>query len=189
MAERFFNTTGPVFPAKHYSIPPLERFDLDEILRLIHRERYFVLHAPRQTGKTSALLALRDLLNEGGTYRCVYANVEAGQTARGDVAAGMRTVLAELSERALVALGDGFLDETWERTLDRAGPHGALRHALGRWSLNDPRPLVLLIDEIDTLVGDTLISVLRQLRVGYDMRPAAFPQSGSGNMKRDPVAT
>ena len=177
MVERFFNTTGPVFPARHYSIPPLGRLDLDEVLRLIRDERYFVLHAPRQTGKTSALLALRDLLNERGAYRCVYTNVETGQTARGDVAAGMRTVLAELSERALVSLGDGFLDGTWERTLDRAGPHGALRHALGRWSLNDPKPLVLLIDEIDTLVGDTLISVLRQLRAGYDMRPAAFPQS------------
>ena len=177
MAERFFNTTGPVFPARHYSIPPLERLDLDEVLRLIRDERYFVLHAPRQTGKTSALLALRDLLNEGGEHRCVYANVETAQTARGDVAAGMRTVLAGISERALVALGDGFLDETWERTLDRAGPHGALHQALGRWSLNDPRPLVLLLDEIDALVGDTLISVLRQLRAGYDMRPAGFPQS------------
>ena len=177
MAERFFNTSGPVFPARHYSIPPLERFDLDEVLRLIRDERYFVLHAPRQTGKTSALLALRDLLNEGGAHRCVYANVETGQTARGDVAAGMRTVLAGISEEALIALGDDFLDETWERTLDRAGPHGALRQALGRWSLNDPRPLVLLIDEIDALVGDTLISVLRQLRAGYANRPAAFPQS------------
>ena len=177
MTERFFNTSGPVVPAKHYSIPPLERFDLDEILRLIRDERYFVVHAPRQTGKTSALLALRDLLNEGGAYRCVYTNVEPGQTARGDVAAGMRTVLAEISERALVTLDDGFLDETWEGTLDRAGPHSALRQALGRWSLNGPKPLVLLIDEIDALVGDTLISVLRQLRAGYDMRPAAFPQS------------
>ena len=177
MVERFFNTSGPVVAEDHYCIPPLGRLDLDEILRLIDAKRYFVLHAPRQTGKTSALLALRDLLNERGACRCVYTNVETGQTARGDVAAGIRTVLAEISERALVALGDGFLDETWERTLDRAGPHGALRQALGRWSLNDPRPLVLLIDEIDTLVGDTLISVLRQLRAGYDMRPAAFPQS------------
>ena len=177
MAERFFNTTGPVVPEDHYSIPPLERLDLDEVLRLIGAKRYFVLHAPRQTGKTSALLALRDLLNEGGAHRCVYANVETGQTARGDVAAGMRTVLAELSEEALIALGDGFLDETWERTLARAGPHGALRQALRRWCLNDPKPLVLLIDEIDALVGDTLISVLRQLRTGYANRPAAFPQS------------
>ena len=177
MGEHFFNTSGPVVPEDHYCIPPLQRLDLDEVLRLIRQQRYFVLHAPRQTGKTSALLALRDLLNEGGEHRCVYANVETAQTARGDVGAGVRAILAEISERALVALGDGFLDETWERTLTRAGPHGALRQALGRWSLNDPKPLVLLLDEIDALVGDTLISALRQLRAGYDMRPAAFPQS------------
>ena len=36
---------------------------------------------------------------------------------------------------------------------------------------------MLLIDEIDSLVGDTLISVLRQLRAGYDRRPAEFPHS------------
>ena len=177
MAERFFNTSGPVVPEDHYCIPPLQRLDLDEVLRLVRQRRYFVLHAPRQTGKTSALLALRDLLNEGGEHRCVYANVETAQTAWGDVAAGMRTILAEISERALVAQGDGFLDETWERTLARAGPHGALRQALDRWSLNDPKPLVLLLDEIDALVGDTLISALRQLRAGYANRPAAFPQS------------
>ena len=41
----------------------------------------------------------------------------------------------------------------------------------------DPRPLVLLIDEIDALVGDTLLSVLRQLRAGYVRRPKSFPQS------------
>ena len=156
MAERFFNTSGPVVRADHYCIPPLERFDLDEVLRLIRDKRYFVLHAPRQTGKTSALLALRDLLNEGKEYRCVYANVETAQTARGDVGAGIRTVLAEISEQALVAPGDDFLDGMWESALARAGPHGALRLALGRWTQNDVRPLVLFLDEIDALVGDTL---------------------------------
>ena len=62
---RFFNTAGPVVAGKHYCIPPLERLDLRDVLDLIRTERYFVLHAPRQTGKTSALLALRDLLNSG----------------------------------------------------------------------------------------------------------------------------
>ena len=38
-------------------------------------------------------------------------------------------------------------------------------------------PLVLLIDEIDTLIGDTLIAVLRQLRAGYPHRPLRFPHS------------
>ena len=50
---RFFNTAGPIKPARHYSIPPLERLDLNAVLALIRDEKYFVLHAPRQTGKTS----------------------------------------------------------------------------------------------------------------------------------------
>ena len=44
---RFFNTAGPVKPADHYCIPPLERFDLDEVLALVRMKKYFVLHAPR----------------------------------------------------------------------------------------------------------------------------------------------
>ena len=81
---RFFNTSGPVVAADHYCVPPLERIDLSGVLALIGDKRYFVLHAPHQTGKTSALLALRDLLNRGGhgRYRCVYVNVEAGQAGR-----------------------------------------------------------------------------------------------------------
>ncbi len=180
MAERFFNTTGPVVPAKHYSIPPLERLDLAEVLRLIHDERYFVLHAPRQTGKTSALLALRNLLNERREHRCLYANVEPAQTARGDVAAGMEAILAELRIRARITFPGspgGKLEDAARGALGDAGAHAALRETLVRWSTADPKPLVLLIDEIDALVGDTLISVLRQLRAGYDMRPAAYPQS------------
>ena len=41
-----------------------------------------------------------------------------------------------------------------------------------------PHLLVLLVDEIDALVGDTLISVLRQLRSRYESRPASYSQSG-----------
>ena len=44
---------GPVRPDDHYAIPPLDRMDVDELLTLIRAKRYFVLHAPRQTGKTS----------------------------------------------------------------------------------------------------------------------------------------
>ena len=85
---RFFNTEGPVRAEDHYAIPPLKRDSINEILNLIRDKRYFVLHAPRQTGKTSALIALRDLLNggEGGSgFRCVDVNVEVGQVARDDV--------------------------------------------------------------------------------------------------------
>ena len=177
-AMRSFNTAGPVKPDKHYSIPPLERFDLDEVLRLIRNEKYFVLHAPRQTGKTSALLALRDLLNSGeaGNFRCVEVNVEVAQVARDDTAEGMRAILSILSSRAQL-LGDGFLRTAWPDILATSGPNDALRDALTQWCMANPTPLVLLIDEIDSLVGDTLLSVLRQLRAGYQLRPEGFPQS------------
>ena len=173
---RFFNTTGPVVADDHYCIPPLDRLDPDELLRLVRDKRYFVLHAPRQTGKTSALLALRDRLNADG-YRCVYANVEGAQTAREDVARAMRAVLGQVAFRAQTTLGDDFLDDLWPDVLAKYGPDQALGVALSRWAAADAKPLVLLIDEIDTLIGDSLLAVLRQLRTGYEQRPRSFPQS------------
>ena len=60
------------------------------------------MYGPRQTGKTSALLALRDLLNSGaaGDYRCVYVNVEAAQAVREDVGRAMRVIVGRLASRA-----------------------------------------------------------------------------------------
>ena len=175
---RFFNTEGPVRPGKHYAIQPLDRVNVDEFLDLIRAERYFVLHAPRQTGKTSALIALRDLLNSGevGSFRCVDVNVEVGQVARDDTERGLRAILSNLAESALL-LGDDYPDSVWPNVLAKAGPESALNVLLARWCRADPTPLVLLVDEIDSLVGDTLLSVLRQLRAGYQKRPDAFPQS------------
>jgi len=68
---RFFNTAGPVNCKDHYCLEPLDRFDLSEISSLIEQKKYFVLHAPRQTGKTTCLLALMKHLNAIGKYRCL----------------------------------------------------------------------------------------------------------------------
>ena len=174
---RKFNTEGPIIAEDHYHVPPLERIDLDEILELIRDKRSFVMHAPRQTGKTSALLALRDLLNSGaaGDFRCVYVNVEAAQAMRENVEPAMRVILGEVASRAR-SVGDDFLYDVFPDILARFGP-GALAEALTRWCEAVPIPVVLLVDEIDTLIGDTLISVLRQMRARYDRRPAGCPQS------------
>ena len=175
---RFFNTEGPVRPDDHYAIPPLDRMGVDELLALIRAKRYFVLHAPRQTGKTSALIALRDLLNSGdvGNFRCVDVNVEVGQVARDDTARGIRSILSSLAASARL-LGDDFPRRVWLDILQQSGPDDALKDLLIEWCVANPVPLVLLVDEIDSLVGDTLLSVLRQLRAGYQQRPEGFPQS------------
>ena len=176
---RFFNTAGPIIAERHYCIPPLDRIDLEEVLGFIRDWKYCILHAPRQSGKTSALLALQEFLNGGaaGDFRCVYVNVESGQAGREDTHRAMRAILAALAMRAKKSLGDPFVADVKSEVLEESGPDGALLQVLHLWARSDPRPLVLLVDEIDALVGDTLISVLRQLRSGYDLRPTDFPQS------------
>ena len=181
---RFFNRMGPVEADQHYLIPPLERVNLAEVLTFVRQRAYFVLHAPRQTGKTSMLLALRDLLNGGseGGYRCVYASLEAGRTAPGDPASSTREtvipqILSALRREARDTLGDASVAELSAEALRVAPPGDALTEMLGLWAAADRRPLVLLLDEVDTLTGDGLLSVLSQLRAGYPKRPRRFPQS------------
>ena len=173
---RQFNTTGPLCPDEHYAIPPLDRSGLGDLLELIQRKQYFALRAPPQSGKTSVLTALRDHLNSGaaGDIRCVYVNV-GSQIAHDDTPPDIRTVLASIAEDAR-ALGDDF-PKTWSDTLEKAGPDVALLHVISDWCRANPTPLVLLLDNVDVLVGDTLLSVLLQLRTGHVHRPTDFPQS------------
>jgi len=171
-----FNTTGPIKPDKHYHIPALSRWDADEIYRLIEAEGYFVLHAPRQTGKTTCLLALMEKLNKESNYTALYVNVEPAQAARGRVEAGVPTVIQEIVEAAAFYLGERRLG-SWAEEALKQSPYSALQRLLSQWCRENDRPIVLLLDEVDTLVGDTLISVLRQIRAGYPKRPNGFPQT------------
>ena len=174
---RFFNTEGPVRSDLHYLLPPLRRWNLDEVLGLIDQEKYFLLHAPRQTGKTSCLLALMDHLNREGRYRALYANIEAAQAAREDVERAMATICSVLGRMARLYLGDGRLVDWYREVGAQVPADDRLAQLLEFWAEADPRPAVLLLDEVDALIGDTLISLLRQLRAGYNQRPAAFPSS------------
>ncbi len=161
----------------HYCLPLLHRFDLDEVMRLIAQHRYFVLHAPRQTGKTSSLLALQDYLNETEEYRALYVNVEGAQAAREDVELGITSVVQTIARQAYYTLQDDAARSLAEKILARHFATAALESFLAAWCESQAKPTILLIDEIDSLVGDTLIAVLRQLRSGYAQRPQRFPQS------------
>ena len=178
LPPKFFNTAGPIQPDIHYNVDSLTRINLDEILGLIHQRKYFVLHAPRQTGKTSCLLALRDYLNRQGQYICVYANVEAGQAARNDVKEVVETTASAIAYRTEMVLKSRMPRELLQQLKkENVSPGSFLTDYIRAlcWAL--PKPLVLFIDEIDALVGDSLVSVLRQIRAGYDQRPESFPQS------------
>jgi hypothetical protein len=174
---RFFTTEGPIRPDDHYSLPPLQRWDLAEILTLIDQKKYFLLHAPRQTGKTSCLLALADYLNREGRYRAVYANLEPAQAYREQVDPGMAVVVEQISRGARDQLGDAAAAALGQEVIAAATGGTRVEEFLTQWCERSAQPLVLLLDEVDALVGDTLISLLRQLRAGYPKRPTQFPNT------------
>ena len=174
---KHFCTAGPIIESDNYFIPSLSRINIQDVAQLILQKKYFVLHAPRQTGKTTLLLALRDYINASGNFYCVYANVEAGQAARNDVNFAIKAVVSAISNRASDLFDDDYPTRLGLEIINSGNISDALNTFLSRYCKYLDKPLILLIDEIDALIGDSLIAVLRQIRAGYDGRPATFPQS------------
>jgi hypothetical protein len=108
--EKHFNTAGPSKAHLHYQIDPLSRVDRAALLSLVRQERYLVLHAPRQTGKTTCLLALRDELNAGSEFHAVYANIEAAQAFRSQVEPAMDAILDAVGVMLERVLGPGLIE-------------------------------------------------------------------------------
>ncbi len=155
-------------------LPPEDR--VSEIPPLIEEEGYFVVHAPRQTGKTTSLRNLARSLTAEGSYAAVLTSCKVGESAKKDVDLGIQAIIDRLEEEARRQLSTELRPEPAERHADVVGAVRLARY-LGRWSERCPRPLVVFFDELDALVDETLLSVLDQLHAGYDNRPEHFPHS------------
>lgn len=169
---RRFNIAGPCEPDRHYMIPAARR--LPEGPDLVEQGAYFVVHAPRQTGKTTAVRALARTLAASGKYAAVYLSCEGGSIAGDDYEAVQRSILdsaRSAAERQLPA--ELQPPDPWPAAV----PEGLLSRGLEAWSTGCPLPVVLVLDEIDSLRGKGLVSVLRQLRAGFPERPRYFPWS------------
>lgn len=170
-----FNIAGPCIPGEHYMLPPERR--LKRVRQLIDGHKYFTLHAGRQTGKTTSLMWLEAHLNASGRWRAIWVDL---QTAREepDLAIAMPAIL-ELIDRALrLHHGELARPRPDEIAAMLAAPTTALVDYLARLTALDERPLAILFDEVDGLVGPAMVSFLTQLRHGYIARSqAAFPAS------------
>jgi len=161
----------------HFCVSPIKRLDTAKVWQLILQKKYFLICGPKQCGKTSYLLALASLVNRNGQAKCLYFNVESLRGVQENLEESMRSILFEISSRARDTFGDDFLEDMVPHILEKRGPYQALNELLTQWSKRSDKPIVLLVDEIDTLQGPILTSVLSQIRAGYDKRPAHFPQS------------
>ncbi|MCY1082902.1 ATP-binding protein [Archangium lansingense] len=168
---RRFNTAGPCRPDWHYMIPAERR--LPEAPSLVNQMGYFVVHAPRQTGKTTALRALAERLTASGHFAALHVSCETGEAAGDDFGEAQRAILSQLRQNSEFFLPAELRPPPFPDAPDST----LLGTALTAWARACPRPLVLFFDEIDALRGQSLISVLRQLRSGFPNRPDFFPAS------------
>jgi hypothetical protein len=152
-------------------IPALRR--LPQAPGLVDQLGYFVVHAPRQTGKTTTLAALANEMTAAGRYAALHFSCELGRAAGDDYGAAQRGILHRIQRRAAVALPPDLQPPPWPEVPDE----NLLGDAMAAWARACPRPLVLFFDEIDALRGQSLISVLSQLRDGFSERPEGFPAS------------
>jgi hypothetical protein len=169
--SRWFNTAGPCQSEINYMLSPSQR--LPNLLRLISQRNYFVIHAPRQIGKTTAMMRLAEELTQSGQYAAVVVSVEVGSPFSDDPGQAELAILGAWRDTIAIRLPQQLRPPTW--VYAEAGQR--IRANLQAWAQVCPLPLVVLIDEIDSLQNQALISFLRQLRDGYPNRPQNFPMS------------
>ncbi len=168
---RHFNVAGPCNPEIHYMLSPLTR--IPQVMDLVEQQAYFVIHAPRQIGKTTAMMAIAQELTKSGRYVAVLVSVEEADAFPDDIGAAEAAIRRSWYENAT----DRLPPDLAPTLAERVEPGQGIRSSLRNWAKTASRPLVIFIDEIDTLQDQVLISVLRQIRSGYANRPQAFPHS------------
>jgi len=169
--KKFFNTTGPCDPERHYMLPPKERLIGADLERYLEHQLYWVLHAPRQTGKTTFLQSWMREINAGSTAVACYVSVERAQGIADSDKAMPNICQAVRSFATSEGLGVPSIPSVVAESM--------LSSQLEEWSrIVAPKPLVLLFDEVDVLEGPAMVSFLRQLRSGFASRGVGkFPVS------------
>ena len=180
---REFNTAGPMVASDHYLVPPLSRVDPRRTARARAAQAVLLraaraapdgedVHPAGPAGSAEREAASTPACTR--TSRWVRRRGRTSPTPCAPCSASSRG-------RAYRTLGDRTLDEIFPGALERVGPNAALTEALALWAAAAPKPLVLLIDEIDSLdrrhAAGRAAAVARGVRRTSERLPA----------QRDPV--
>ncbi len=175
---KFFNTTGPCNPAKHYMLPATAR--LPDVMRLVEGEQYFAIHAARQSGKTTLMKGLVRDINASGERIALYFTVESVMAYPDPhdgifkIVEGMR---ADLMEHPLFRDLVRDPESAVPRLLPQP-PDLGVKLFLSMLAQMAGKPLVVFFDEVDGLSEGTVVTFLQELRNGYITRDdIPFPSS------------
>jgi type II secretory pathway predicted ATPase ExeA len=140
---------------------------LHGVEELIAMKQYFVIHAARQSGKTTYLQDLSQRLHAEGKYYALYCSLENIQgiidpeKAIPEIVRNIKNILrfSNIPHKAEFA-----------QEADYANFSGVLNTELTLFCMLLDKPLVIFFDEADCLSEGTMIAFLRQLRDGYNRR-------------------
>ncbi len=164
MPQKDFNIAGPCHQSKHYMLDPLRDIGKD-LVRLIDREYYFIIHAARQSGKTTLLWNLVDKIEAEGKYYALYCSLEGVQgiaEPKEGIPAIVKTIKSAITNIGLPA--------DFAKNADYGDYSNVLKNSFVEYCRNLDKPLIVFFDEADCLNNGTLVSFLRQLRDGYVSR-------------------
>jgi len=166
MPKKYFNVTGPCHPSEHYMLDPL-RDSSEELMGLIDQKQYFVIHAARQSGKTTLLLELTDKIEAEGKYYALYCSLEKIQGITDS-----KEAMPEIIDVLKMAFYGSNIPkaELFAKEPSGIGFASLLQFELSKISKILDKPLIIFFDEADCLSESTLISFLRQLRNGFVSR-------------------
>jgi len=164
MPQKYFNIAGPCNSSKHYMLDPLRGIE-KELNDLIEQEQYFVIHASRQSGKTTLLLELADKINKEGTYHALYCSLEGAQSLT-EPEKGIPEIVLKIES----CIRNQGLPRGFAKDANYSNISGVLNDSLVDYCRSLDKPLIIFFDEADCLSNGTLITFLRQLREGYISR-------------------
>jgi hypothetical protein len=175
-----FNTVGVCVPEEHYMLPVLSR--IPDINDMIEGKFYFIIHAPRQSGKTTFLDFLTDKINSEGIYYAIYCSLA---TLRGinDKNEAMTAVVTQINFALLNSQMPVIRERSYSyNTLPElsAPAEVKVRTILNRVCEELDKDLIVFFDEADCISGSGLMTFLAQIRDGYLFRHKTgnkFPRS------------
>ncbi|MDR2198863.1 MAG: AAA-like domain-containing protein [Deltaproteobacteria bacterium] len=161
-------------------LPVLPR--IPDVDKMIEGEFYFIIHAPRESGKTTYLQYLTKQINLSENYYALYCSLEAldGIIDRNEA---INEIIFQLHD----SIVSSEIDKLIQLSLNympkqNLGSTTKIKSLLNYLCVNLDKELILFFDEADCLAKDPLITFLRQIRLGYNTRISGdnrllFPKS------------
>lgn len=170
-----FNTTAICIPSRHYMVDLSGR--ADEIREYVDAGRYFTMNRPRQYGKTTTLALLKQVLAKDYIVLFLdFQSIDRDVFQNGAVfSQAIARLVLDLHEFENLPIPPDTIEafEKLNTSDEKKVKMDELFRIFRRWIRDAEKPVVLIIDEVDSAAGNQVfLDFLSQLRDGYIRRSA-----------------